>query len=53
MINETDLLEFYEWLDRKKAEADSKHPNENLIEQQLYHFRELIRIQQKMMGIKL
>lgn len=53
MLNETDLLEFYEWLDRKTAEADKKPANENLVEQQLHHIRELIRLQQKMLGIKL
>lgn len=53
MLNETDLAEFYEWLDRKTAEAGQKPANENLIEQQLHHIRELIRIQQKMLGIKL
>lgn len=53
MLNETDLAEFYAWLDRKTAEAAKNPANENLVEQQLHHIRELIRIQQKMLGIKL
>ena len=53
MLNETDLSDFYEWLDRKTAEAGKKPANENLIEQQLHHIRELIRIQQRLMGVKL
>ena len=48
MLNETDLLEFYEWLERKKKEADQNADKENLIEQQMHHIRELIRIQQKL-----
>lgn len=52
MINETDLAEFYAWLDRKSKEADKDKAQENLIEQQLYHIREIIRIQQKLLGIK-
>ena len=53
MPNETDLLEFYEWLDRKKQEATKHTDKENLIEQQMHHIRELIRIQQKLLGIRL
>lgn len=53
MLNETDLLEFYEWLDRKKQEASKNKDKENLIEQQMHHIRELIRIQQKLLGIRL
>lgn len=52
MLNETDLTEFYEWLDRKAKEADANKTGENLIEQQMHHIRELIRIQKKILGIK-
>ena len=52
MLNETDLKEFYEWLDRKGKEADADKKGENLIEQQMHHIRELIRIQRKLLGIK-
>ena len=54
MLNETDLEEFYEWLDRKRKEADANENGENKhLLQQMYHIRELIRIQQKLLGIKL
>ncbi len=53
MLSEDDLAEFYEWLERKKRQADEGREGENLIEQQMHHIRELIRIQQKLMGIKI
>ena len=52
MLNETDLAEFYAWLERKRKEADANKSEENLIDQQMRHIRELIRIQQKIWGIK-
>lgn len=52
MISDGDIAEFYEWLERKRQEADQESEAENLIEQQMHHIRELIRIQQKILGIK-
>lgn len=50
MINETDLIEFYELLDRKQEEWKTTH--EPLLEKQIYHLQELIRIQAKILGVK-
>lgn len=53
MLNETDLTEYYEWLDKKTKQANESSVNGDLFEQQLHHLRELIRIQNKILGIKL
>lgn len=54
MLNETDLLEFYEWLDKKKAEADKVKPeHKSLLDQQITLIQDLIRLQQRMLGVRL
>ena len=56
MHNETDLAEYYEWLGRKSIQQQTKKDatteETSLFDQQLHHIRELIRIQQKLMGIR-
>lgn len=52
MLNEHDLQEFYEWLERKRLEATNNKKQENLIEQQMHHLREFIRIQKRIMGLR-
>lgn len=51
MINETDLYEYYEMLEKKQQEYREQH--EPLLERQIYHLQELIRIQAKIMGVRL
>lgn len=51
MINETDLYEYYELLEKKQKEYREQH--EPLLEKQIYHLQELIRIQAKILGVKL
>lgn len=54
MLNETDLLEFYEWLEKKKAEAKQATPEHaTLLDQQIALIQDLIRLQQRMLGIRL
>lgn len=56
MLNETDLAEYYEWLGRKSIQQQTQKgattEETSLFDQQLHHIRELIRIQQKLMGIR-
>lgn len=50
MINETDLKEYYDLLDKKQQQWRETH--EPLLEKQIFHLQELIRIQAKILGIK-
>ena len=50
MINETDLVEFNELLDRKQQEWRKTH--EPLLEKKIFHLQELVRIQAKILGVK-
>lgn len=50
MINETDLVEYYELLDKKQREWRETH--EPILEMQIYHLQELIRLQAKMLGVR-
>lgn len=50
MISENDLSEYYEMLEQKRKEYYRTH--EPLLEAQIYHLQELIRIQAKLMGVR-
>lgn len=51
MLSEDDLLEYYELLEKKQREYRQQH--EPLLELQIYHLQELLRIQAKILGVKL
>jgi len=50
MLNETDLEEFYEMLEKKQQEDREK--KEPLLEKQIRLIQELIKVQYEIMGMK-
>lgn len=50
MLNETDLEEFYEMLEKKQREDREK--KEPLLEKQIRLIQELIKVQYEIMGMK-
>jgi len=51
MINETDLLEYYELLEKKKEEWEQNR--QPLLMRQIELLQELIKIQSKLLGVRL